>query len=87
VTQDLYDILIVGGGPGGLTAGLYGARARLKTMILEKARPGGQAATTAEVENWSGTIKTTGPELMEKMAEHASILAARSSATRRWSCT
>ena len=67
-----YDILIVGAGPGGLTAGIYGSRARLKTAIIEKGRPGGQAATTMEMENYPGFYeKTTGPEVMDQFAAHA----------------
>ena len=67
-----YDILIVGAGPGGLTAGIYGSRARLKTAIIEKGRPGGQAATTMEMENYPGFFeKTTGPGVMDQFAAHA----------------
>ncbi|HHP50486.1 MAG TPA: thioredoxin-disulfide reductase [Moorella mulderi] len=65
------DILIIGAGPAGLTAGLYAARARLNTVILEKGRHGGQIATTALLENWPGTIRTSGPELTDRMKEHA----------------
>ena len=68
----LYDILIVGAGPGGLTAGIYGSRARLKTAIIEKGRPGGQAATTMEMENYPGFYqKTSGPGVMDQFAAHA----------------
>ena len=68
----IYDMLIVGGGPGGLTAAIYGSRGRLKTAILEKARPGGQAATTMELENYPGFFKNaTGPGVMDEMLAHA----------------
>lgn len=67
-----YDFVIIGGGPAGLAAGIYGARARLKTVILEKGSTGGQAATTEELENYPGFPGgTTGPELMKAMADHA----------------
>ena len=66
-----YDIIIVGGGPGGLTAGLYSARANRKTVLLEKFLPGGQIANTAEVEDYPGFEHISGSELAMKMAEHA----------------
>ncbi len=68
-----YDLLIVGGGPAGLAAGIYGSRSKMKTAIIEKKRnPGGQAATTEEMENYPGFAHgTTGPELTKKMTEHA----------------
>jgi len=70
--QEVYDILIVGGGPGGLTAGIYGSRGRLKTAVLEKGRPGGQAATTMEMENYPGFYKhTSGPGVMDEFLAHA----------------
>ncbi|MCL2368101.1 MAG: thioredoxin-disulfide reductase [Oscillospiraceae bacterium] len=68
---DIYDLLIVGGGPGGLAAGVYGSRGRLKTAILEKGRPGGQAATTEELENYPGIFGLTGPAMMDQFAAHA----------------
>jgi len=72
VTKEIWDILIVGGGPAGLTAGIYGARSKLKTLILEKGRPGGQAATTEEMENYPGFGRgATGPGIMKAMQEHA----------------
>ncbi len=66
-----YDIVIVGGGPGGLTAGLYGARARRKTVVLEKGLPGGQIANTEDVEDYPGFEHISGADLAMKMAEHA----------------
>ena len=66
-----YDIIIVGGGPGGLTAGLYGARANLKALLLEKGLPGGQIANTHEVEDYPGFELISGPELASKMEQHA----------------
>lgn len=63
-----YDVVIIGAGPAGLSAGLYAARARLKTLIIEKENAGGQIATTAEVENYPGSIENaTGPSLVERM--------------------
>lgn len=70
--SEIYDILVVGGGPGGLAAGIYGSRARLKTAIIEKGRAGGQAASTQEMENYPGTYDhATGPGLMEQFTKHA----------------
>ena len=71
--SEIYDILVVGGGPGGLTAGIYGSRSRLKTAVITKGRPGGQAATTMEMENYPGFFEegTTGPGIMDAFAEHA----------------
>jgi len=66
-----YDIIIVGGGPGGLTAGLYGARANRRTVLIEKYMPGGQIANTNEVEDYPGFDLISGPELSMKMTEHA----------------
>jgi thioredoxin reductase (NADPH) len=66
-----YDIVIVGGGPGGLTAGLYGARAMRKTIALEKGMPGGQIANTEEVEDYPGFEHISGAELAMKMTSHA----------------
>lgn len=72
MSDKLYDILIVGGGPGGLAAAIYGARSRLKTILLEKGKTGGQAATTEDMENYPGFARgTTGPGLMKAFAEHA----------------
>lgn len=70
--MELYDLVILGGGPAGLAAGMYGARAKMKTAIIEKGRPGGQAATTDELENYPGFGRgTTGPGLTQALADHA----------------
>jgi thioredoxin reductase (NADPH) len=66
-----YDIIIVGGGPGGLTAGMYAARANMKTILIEKYMPGGQIANTEEVEDYPGFEHISGAELAMKMADHA----------------
>ncbi len=66
-----YDIVIVGGGPGGLTAGLYGARANRKTILIEKYMPGGQIANTEDVEDYPGFEHISGAELAMKMSDHA----------------
>ena len=73
-----YDIVIVGAGPAGLTAGLYAARARLSTLIIEKSVVGGQIATTNEVENYPGSEKeATGPSLVARMREQAESFGAK----------
>lgn len=63
----MYDLVIIGGGPAGLTAGLYGARGGLKTLVVEKFMPGGQAAITDIIANYPGFPEgISGPELMHK---------------------
>lgn len=66
-----YDVVIVGAGPGGLTAGMYSARAELKTLCLEKLMPGGQIANTELVEDYPGFESISGFELAQKMQNHA----------------
>ena len=64
----MYDLIIIGGGPAGLTAGLYNARARLNVLLLERLAPGGQVLTTDWVENYPGFPDgISGFDLMEKM--------------------
>lgn len=67
----IWDVLIIGGGPAGLAAALYAARAMRKTLVLEREMPGGQIATTSEVEDYPGIEMTTGPELSMLMMAHA----------------
>lgn len=67
-----YDLVIIGGGPAGLTAGLYAARARLKVILLEKVIPGGQIIVTDWVENYPGFPDgVSGAELTQRMTEQA----------------
>jgi alkyl hydroperoxide reductase subunit AhpF len=68
---EFYDCIIVGGGPGGLTAGMYAMRAALKTVCIQKGVPGGQVAITKGVENYPGFIEISGFELCDKFVEHA----------------
>ncbi|MFO7264007.1 MAG: thioredoxin-disulfide reductase [Bacillaceae bacterium G1] len=68
--SELYDLVIIGGGPAGLAAGVYAGRAGLKTVIVEKGLFGGQMQNTGEVENYPGIRQTTGPELSEVMGAH-----------------
>jgi len=68
----IYDAIIIGGGPAGLTAGVYLSRARMNTLLIEKALPGGQAILTEIIENYPGFPHgIAGPELMQKMEEQA----------------
>jgi thioredoxin reductase (NADPH) len=65
------DLVIVGGGPAGLTAGIYGARSGLRAVIIEKGALGGQVATTPVVENYPGLTQVGGKTLVELMVSHA----------------
>lgn len=72
MSNKIWDVIIVGGGPGGLAAAIYGARARMSTLLIEKGKTGGQAATTEDMENYPGFARgTTGPGLMKAFTEHA----------------
>lgn len=66
-----YDLIIVGGGPGGLSAGIYAMRAALKTVLIEKGVAGGQVTMSDEVENYPGFEHTSGAELSMKFVQHA----------------
>ncbi len=66
-----YDVIIVGGGPAGLTAGLYAARSKLNAVILERGMPGGQLLNTKDIEDYPGFEHIGGFELAERMTRHA----------------
>jgi len=72
----MIDIAIIGGGPAGLTAGIYAVRAGLKIIIFEKIYPGGQIQNTSTLENYPGFISISGNELAENMHLHAKQLGA-----------
>lgn len=66
-----YDVVIIGGGPAGLSAGLYSSRALLKTLIVESGAVGGQVTTTSDMENYPGSISDNAMELANRMKEQA----------------
>lgn len=66
-----FDIAIIGGGPAGLTAAIYGQRANLKTCFIEKSAPGGKMVTTAKIENYPGFNEINGPDLSYQMFNQA----------------
>jgi len=69
--EKIYDVVIIGAGPAGMTAAVYTSRANLSTLMLERGMPGGQMASTEEVENYPGYDHILGPDLSTKMFEHA----------------
>ncbi|MEG1254187.1 thioredoxin-disulfide reductase [Clostridium sp.] len=70
--SQIFDTIIIGGGPAGLSAGLYASRSRMKTLIIERAKYGGQATTTDELENYPGSIEDcTGTSLSQRMRKQA----------------
>lgn len=69
--NQIYDVVIIGAGPAGMTAAVYASRANLKTVMIERGIPGGQMANTEEIENFPGFETILGPELSNKMFEHA----------------
>ncbi|GAA0114841.1 thioredoxin-disulfide reductase [Clostridium senegalense] len=69
--KKIYDTIIIGGGPAGLAAALYAGRAKMSAMLLERAKFGGQAATTSEIENYPGSIKDETAPQIERMRQQA----------------
>lgn len=69
--EKIYDVIIIGAGPAGMTSAVYTSRANLSTLMIERGMPGGQMANTEEVENYPGFDHILGPELSTKMFEHA----------------
>ncbi len=69
--KEPFDLIIIGGGPGGLTAGIYAMRAALKTVLIEMGVPGGQMNNSDSVENWPGDAYITGSGLAMKFSQHA----------------
>jgi thioredoxin reductase (NADPH) len=69
--DELYDLIIIGGGPGGLTAGIYAMRAALNTALIEVGLPGGQMNNSDSVENWPGDEHIGGADLAIKFSQHA----------------
>ena len=69
--EKIYDIAILGGGPGGITASIYAKRAGLDVVVIEKNMPGGAITTTPEISNYTGFLSISGMDLATKMFEHA----------------
>jgi len=69
--REFYDLIIVGGGPGGLSAGIYALRASMRTVLIESAAPGGQIMKSDRVENYPGFKEISGYELSQCFLEHA----------------
>ena len=69
--EKIYDVIIIGAGPAGMTAAVYTSRANLSTLMIERGIPGGQMANTEAVENYPGYESILGPDLSTKMFEHA----------------
>ncbi len=69
--KKVYDVIIAGAGPAGMTAAVYTSRSNMSTLMIERGIPGGQMSNTEEVENYPGYESILGPELANKMFEHA----------------
>ena len=67
----MYDVVVIGAGPAGITAGIYAKRANLNVVIIEKNAPGGQMINTGEIENYPGYAKIGGADLSMEMFNHS----------------
>ena len=68
----MYDVIVIGAGPAGMTAALYASRSNLSVLMIEQGAPGGQMNNTAEIENYPGFDSIMGPDLAYKMYESVS---------------
>ncbi|MEG0550988.1 MAG: thioredoxin-disulfide reductase [Vagococcus sp.] len=73
----MYDVIIIGAGPGGMTAALYASRSDLSVLVIERGAPGGQLMNTSDVENYPGFDTITGPDLALKMYDNSSNFGAK----------
>ena len=69
--EKIYDMIIIGGGPAGLSAGIYGGRAKLDVLVIEKENKGGQISLTSEVVNYPGILEISGTEFMTQTRKQA----------------
>ncbi|WP_396128350.1 thioredoxin-disulfide reductase [Exiguobacterium mexicanum] len=74
--EKIYDVIIIGAGPAGMTAALYASRANLSTLMIERGIPGGQMANTEDIENYPGYDSILGPDLSQKMFDHSKAFGA-----------
>ncbi|TLG77383.1 thioredoxin-disulfide reductase [Culicoidibacter larvae] len=75
--MEIYDVIIIGAGPAGMTAAVYASRAELKTLILEAGAPGGKMLKTMEIGNWPGIVEAKGPQLAMEMYKHSTAFGAK----------
>ena len=74
--EKIYDVIIIGAGPAGMTAALYASRANLSTLMIDRGIPGGQMANTEDIENYPGYDSILGPDLSQKMFDHSKAFGA-----------
>ncbi|QLQ21456.1 MAG: thioredoxin-disulfide reductase [Paracoccaceae bacterium] len=74
--EKIYDVIIIGAGPAGMTAALYASRANLSTLMIERGIPGGQMTNTEDIENYPGYDSILGPDLSQKMFDHSKAFGA-----------
>ena len=77
MSDEVYDVIIVGAGPAGLAAAVYTARDRLNTLLLERMMPGGQINNTDRIENYPGIVRIDGPGLIAEMQKQVETFGAK----------